>query len=109
MSHCKICDLLFIIFCLFCFVLYVNPQNFFAKSIAETKDRNAQNKKQLDEKENQDKLIYACLNRTQVNLYTRYSKKGLAYTHAVKQIFSYNSNSCEMRTEEYYLEGVYYN
>lgn len=110
MSHCKICDILFVIFCLFCFVFYVNPQNFSAESILKIKERNAERKRKLDEISNQDKIVSACLGRTNVRFDARYStNKGVGYTHAVKQIFSYKNNQCEMRIEEYYLEGIYFN
>ncbi|WP_193452905.1 hypothetical protein [Pseudomonas nitroreducens] len=105
MGHCKACDLFFIIFCLFCFVLYVNPQNFSAPSIAAAKERNALVKKQLDEKSNQEKMIYACLNRLTIEYKHETAKNGGAYTRAIKHVFSYKNDKCEERIDEYFIDG----
>lgn len=93
-------NILFILLC-----IYVNPQNFSPESIAASKARNAHNKKQLDKKTNQDKMIYACLNRATIEFKHESTKNGGAYTRATKHVFSYKNDKCEERIDEYFIDG----
>lgn len=107
MGYCKICDILFCVFLMFAFVLYVNPKAFSAKAIEEARALNAQHQKQLEAQRKQDAIIYACINQTNVDVSRRLFNKHGAYTHVIKETYTYKNGQCEKKVDEYYRDGWY--